>query len=115
MDDDGNIEYTKAGFGASPWKPSIHMPRWASRITLGLTEVRVQRLQEISEEDAKAEGVWGDEPYQGVGDLPSDRFAALWDSINEKRGFGWNTDPFVWCLSFKRVAQAALDAVGGEG
>ena len=88
-----------------PWKPSIFMPRWASRITLEIVEVRVQRLQDISEEDARAEGVG---PLRADGRMPygvfaSDGFADLWDSINMKRGFGWNVNPFVWAITFKRV------------
>lgn len=95
-----------------PWKPSIHMPRWACRITLEITDVRVQQLQEISEEDAQAEGV----EWYGVADLrpngelregPSIAYRAgfhdLWDSINSKRGLGWNTNPWVWALTFKRI------------
>lgn len=89
-----------------PWKTSIFMPRWASRITLEIVEVRVQRLQDISEEDARAEGVG---PLRADGRMlygaypASDEFADLWDSINMKRGFGWNGNPFVWAITFKRV------------
>jgi hypothetical protein len=93
---------------AGPWKPSIHMPRWASRITLELTDVRVQRLQEISEEDAKAEGIQTDDMNHVVrpdginwGGARGE-FAALWESINGKRA-PWDSNPFVWCLTFKLV------------
>lgn len=127
--------------GKGNWKPSIHMPRWASRITLEITEVRVQRVQEISEEDAKAEGVkphveakwWqgyhkddpllhqcapadinGDppdwlieaKPYRDLSHLNKDAkqmFRFLWDSINEKRGFGWDKNPWTWAIAFKRI------------
>lgn len=71
---------------------SIHMPRWASRITLEITNVRVERVQEISEEDAKAEGVDSVKSFKD-----------LWNSIYFERGFGWNKNPWVWVLEFKRV------------
>jgi len=91
-----------------PWKPSIHMPRWASRITLEVTGVRVERLQEISERDAEAEGIDESgtkcivcgEPYA----CAVDGFACLWDSINSKRGYSWDSNPWVWVIEFKREA-----------
>lgn len=85
--------------GALPWRPSIHMPRWASRITLEITDVRVQRVQDISEEDALAEGCRSQIKHSAA-------FADLWDSINESRGFGWNANPYVWALTFRRVEQS---------
>ena len=81
------------------WLPSIHMPRWASRLTLRVADVRVERLQAITNDDARAEGVneWGgDEPgdYRG-------EFRDLWDSINGKRpGCSWADSPWVWVVSF---------------
>jgi len=75
------------------------MPRWASRITLELTDVRVQRLQEISAEDAVAEGCSA-LPDNGIA---LSRFTDLWNSINEKRGYGWGVNPWVWALTFKRL------------
>lgn len=93
------------------WRPSIHMPRWASRILLEVTDVRVERVQDLSEQDAQAEGVVpADEPLD-VDDAgivtwaPSHReaFAHLWDSINAKRGYGWASNPWVWVVGFKRV------------
>ena len=93
------------------WRPSIHMPRWASRISLEILDVRVQRLQEITEEDAQAEGIfkrgyWWD--IVGEGDGISDKgardaFPTIWNTINKKRDFGWDQNPFVWVLTFKRV------------
>lgn len=90
------------------WKPSIHMPRWASRLTLQVTEVRVQRLQDISEEDAKAEGVDAVEDGEllpdGSGSMEWSYwlgFRRLWDSINAKRGHSWESNPYVWAISFK--------------
>lgn len=85
------------------WKPSIHMPRWASRINLEITDIRVERLQEINEEDAKHEGV----KRINAGDFGmetwSSAFRNLWDSINSKRGYGWDTNPWVWVIEFKRI------------
>ena len=84
------------------WKPSIFMPRWASRITLEITSVRVERLKDISEADAEAEGVCpnGNQFY------PKDQykwaFRDLWDSINSARGYGWDVNPWVWVIEFRR-------------
>lgn len=81
------------------WTPSIHMPRWASRLTLEVTEVRVQRLQDISEEDARAEGVAG--PFDALF-TPRRRFESLWDSINgERPGCSWEANCWVWAVSFR--------------
>lgn len=87
----------------------IFMPRWASRITLEITEVRVQRIQEISEEDVKAEGIDYDSDlfnaYEPHWDLKLvDAFRRLWDSINGKKpGCSWKDNPFVRAISFRRV------------
>lgn len=89
-------------------RPSIHMPRWASRITLEITDVRVERLNDISEEDAKAEGF-------GLGAiLKSERFgrymsagqfgfASLWESINGEGS--WAANPYVWVIEFEKVGE----------
>jgi hypothetical protein len=97
---------------APPWKPGIHMPRWASRIMLEITEVRVQLLQEIEGEDAAAEGIavarCGCEVCAHSSAMcPADasahieEYAALWDSINGKRA-PWSSNPWVWALTFRR-------------
>lgn len=97
--------------------PSIHMPRWASRITLEVTNVRVERVQDISEEDAKAEGVQRNNflstnPFEsGIHNvrLSAEKtsykieFRNLWNSINEKRGYGWDKNPWVWVIDFKEI------------
>lgn len=92
------------------WEPSIHMPRWASRITLEITGVRVERVQDISEADAKAEGApigyYERETLDGLEAVPTDRrggFRALWDSINGQRGYGWQANPWVWVVEFRKV------------
>lgn len=98
-----------------PWKPSIHMPRWASRITLEVTSIRVERLRDISEEDAEAEGI------QFIRDVPDvdetlsakELFEVLWDSINGKRGYGWKVNPWVWVVGFV-PAKVACTARGGR-
>lgn len=85
--------------GETPkWKPSIHMPRWASRITLEIVNVRVERLQDITVGDAWAEGC----PNSDVNVIP-DWFIPLWAGINAARGNGWDDNPWVWAIEFKRV------------
>lgn len=101
------------------WKPSIFMPRWASRILLEVVSARVERVQDISEADAKAEGAeakrWGDLKQIPTSllmrfgrNLPIDPlyvygFGELWDSINSARGYGWDVNPWVWVVEFKRI------------
>jgi hypothetical protein len=98
----GETYYLSSGYKPSRWRPSIHMPRWASRITLEVTGVRVQRLQEISEEDARAEGTAG--PFDALF-TPRLRFERLWDSINSARpNCSWEANPWVWCMSFRRAS-----------
>ncbi|WP_392739075.1 hypothetical protein AB3M75_16790 [Serratia ureilytica] len=93
-DADDNLRYG--------WKPSIHMPRWASRITLEITAVRVERLNDISEEDARAEGaptelcIIGEKHYMG--------FRTLWKSIYGEES--WSANPWVWVIEFRRVGGA---------
>lgn len=114
------------------WKPSIHMPRWASRLTLRLTDVRVERVQDISEEDSAAEGVrtsflplagpngttvWHVEEYptpkcstEGARDC----FAGTWNYINSPKGYGWEANPWVWCLSFSVIHQNIDEVIRSE-
>jgi hypothetical protein len=91
------------------WKPSIHMPKAAARIWLEVTNVRGERLREITEEDAIAEGI-----RIGIGGMPyfscREAFAALWNSLNAKRGYGWDSNPFVWAISFKTLEGGKLSA-----
>jgi hypothetical protein len=122
------------------WRSPIHMPRWASRITLRVTDIRVERVQEITEADAMAEGAtrrdsgWSLD-WSRVGELSrfatasavkgrdlaalSERDIALgtartafgnrWDAINAKRGFSWDSNPWVWVVAF-----AKLEELSGE-
>ncbi|EPN2845315.1 hypothetical protein ACYQSV_000276 [Klebsiella aerogenes] len=106
-DDDGYED------GRSCWKPSIHMPRAASRILLEITDVRVERLNAISEEDARAEGIidggclnCGEpEPCGCANPEPdaTDAFAYLWQSIYGQEN--WNANPWVWVIEFKRIEE----------
>lgn len=94
--------------GVRKWKPSIFMPRDASRITLEITGLRLERLHDISEEDAAAEGWPGPDPtLSGVEEIrrayPIGWYAGLWNSIN---GVGaYDRNPWVWVISFKRISR----------
>jgi len=90
------------------WRPSIHMPRWASRITLEITDIRVERLQAISDKDARAEGVDCVHEAESAGVpveevRPRSAFRALWDRINGEDA--WDANPWVWVIEFKRIDQ----------
>lgn len=91
------------------WRPSIHMPRWASRITLEVTGVRVERLQAISEDDAQAEGCEPRQPLMAGGIVIPGQwrlgYRALWESINGPGS--WDTNPWVWVLEFRRVGASS--------
>jgi hypothetical protein len=92
--------------GHTKWRPSIHMPRWASRITLDVVNVRVERLQDISEADAKLEGMPGLEPHQSYAGFLGpyrEQFRGDWDAIYANRGLGWNANPWVWAVDFRMV------------
>lgn len=129
-DNFGGFEY-KADYDLAAdlikWKPPIFMPREASRILLEIKDIRVERVQEISQVDAMEEGVfclkkgWVDTMFPEyaevlslwntgkhgnkppLGPTPIMRFEKLWDSINEPRGYGWNVNPWVWVVEFKMI------------
>lgn len=91
-----------------PWRPSIFMPRKLSRITLEITEVRVERLRAITGGDAWEEG------FRARDDVGTyyhskeriERFAEGWDEINAKRGYSWDDNPWVWAITFKTVKES---------
>lgn len=85
------------------WRSPIHMPRWASRILLEITEVRVERLQAISESDAEAEGVYQESDLDPFDISARWLFCQIWNRLNARRGFGWDVNPWVLALTFKRV------------
>ncbi len=99
------------------WKwgrhPNIHLPKKHTRNRLKVTGIKVERVQDISEEDAKAEGVEPQEikHLREIAETIPDSsycphkltFSELWDSINEKRGYGWDVNPFVWVIEFNKL------------
>ena len=111
-----NIYFYKAdvlrGSENGKWKPSIFMPKEAARIWLEVTDIRVERIQDISENDAQEEGCPGKLLKELIPDsieinryslTPSEQFIELWDKINKLRGYGWDKNPWVWVISFKRL------------
>ena len=102
------------------WRSPYHMPRWACRLILEVTGVRVERVQDISDDDCEAEGIFNasglhlahcsrthfhpDHDCQCGDNSPQDEFAKLWDSINGKRdGCSWEANPWVWVVTFRKV------------
>lgn len=103
LDEDGFRAWNKDGTAKSPWRPSIHMPHEASRITLEVTNVRVERLQDISWLDAIAEGI--KDPKVAALRIDDEvgtvqKFRKLWDSIYSKK-HPWDSNPWVWVYEFK--------------
>ena len=95
---------TGCGLSSSPkWKPSIHMPRWASRINLEITGIRVERLNDISEADARAEGCRSNADTLAETGYATcrDAFRDLWESINGPGS--WDANHWVWCIEFRRL------------
>jgi hypothetical protein len=102
------VEYAAEQENQRKWRPSIFMPRYLSRIVLEVTDVRVERLMEITDRDAVNEGITmslargmnfkndGLEGFRGY-------FAILWNDLNADRGYGWETNPWVYRIEFKRI------------
>jgi len=97
------------------WRASIHMPKTATRIWLKVTNVRVERLQEITEEDVAAEGVkqlengmWESDFQFGWFYNPIIAFKRLWNSLNAKKGYGWNVNPWVFVIEFRRLSNEEM-------
>ncbi len=96
------------------WRPSIHMPKWAARLWLRVLDVRAERVQEISGEDCREEGVrlsrcgcevCAHSPVMCPSDASAHimEFGELWDSINARRGYPWDSNPWVWAYTFERT------------
>ena len=120
------------------WTPSIHMPRWASRLTLEITDVRVERVQAITETGAEAEGCESDEYLERlehfeccaprgldipvIGPTMRGEFEYLWDSIygsTKSLGFypgdlNWSRNPWVWVIEFKVIHANVDDVLKGQ-
>ena len=108
------------GTEAPKWRPSVHMPRGAARVFLRVTGVRVGRVQDITPGDCLDEGVMNETCYNcllqagkcrpqrdvdifcGGDDAIIDKYAELWGSLNAKRGYGWDANPWVWVIEFER-------------
>jgi hypothetical protein len=103
-DDDHDAAIYRAGWdrsnGGFRWRPSVHMPGWASRITLEVTGVRVERLQKISEADAIAEGVTAGK-YRGLERAVALTYSDLWEQMHGPSS--WAANPWVWVVEFKRL------------
>lgn len=123
-----NETYDKFGMVGGGWKPSIYMPRKVSRITLEIVGVRLERLQDISEQDAIAEGAkhfsdlpsihpWGQDPRWSMEENPPSTehcldsarfaFANFWNKLNGDRGYPWDSNPFVWVVEFKKLGASS--------
>jgi len=101
-------DYIKT-FEKTIWRPSIFMPRWASRIDLEITDIRVERLQEISSSDCLAEGLSVNSSGIGQQAIELDyKFKQLWNSLNAKRCYSWESNCWVWVIEFKRQISTEL-------
>lgn len=117
----GRYFYKASENGDFKWKPSIHMPKEAARIWLKVTNVRVERLQDITPKDAKNEGV-GNLFYEDIGysekdygtevdpeyGIAKEQFAWLWDSTIKKSDlaqYGWDANPYVWVIEFEKCEE----------
>ena len=114
---DGTIlYYADCGPDENKWKPSIHMPKEAARIWLEVVNVRVERVQEITAHECILEGISSEDVLYNTpvsGDFAQytiNQFKNLWNSINAKRGYGWDSNPFVWAISFKVLEGGKLSA-----
>ncbi len=110
-------KYTDHGLETEEWLkkyglgrlfPAIFMPRWAARLILEITAIRAGRIQDITEAEAKAEGMSFNEEYYQFGrdygaETYSELFKRFWDSIYRKKGFGWAVNPWVWITDFRKL------------
>lgn len=97
----------ETSYDIGKWRPSIHMQRWASRITLEVISIKVRRIQSILPSETVKEGMATEQHISEETRIrfAYDRFPELWNSINAKRGFGWDVNPWVWVIEFRKVDQ----------
>lgn len=118
------VSYKADGYGNpcdGGWTSPMFIPRWASRILLEITDIRVERLQDISEADAVKEGIRSLSTYRGSSNTlypdysgkihglfknPIDSYHTLWYSLNAKKGYPWSSNPWVWVVEFKVIEVA---------
>ena len=102
---DTYVDENGVGHDHAPWRPSIHMPKDAARIWLKVTDVRVERLQDITSEQIYREGTEVEEPFVLNGEEKRYAFSVLWDSTIKKSDldrYGWDANPWVWVIEFER-------------
>jgi len=115
-DGDEAPTWDEGPFEFSGWRSSIHMPRWASRLTLEVTDVYVKQLQNMGKYDAQAEGFWPNGHVQDTdgcdvwcpkasAEEAKSQFIDYWDSRYDKQGFGWNANPWVFVVNFKDITK----------
>jgi len=99
-------------YNTSIWRPSIHMPRWASRLTLEVTDVRAERVQDINDTDIRSEGFGLDGDAVAWGADLRGEFSNLWDALHGEQ-YQWNANPWVWAIAFA-VHRCNVDNLVGE-
>lgn len=125
---DGYIYPTEVGGAGQKWHPSIHMPKEAARLFLRVTDVRAERLQDITPEQARSEGCDGrcNCPSSGAPgslscverDFSIEKFESVWDSTIKPTNlhrYGWDANPWVWAIEFERVSKDEALGGGGDG
>lgn len=105
------------------WRSPIFMPREAARLFLKVKTVRVERLHDITENDARNEGVkdpydyqepsYYNQPHVRGMEINKSAFAGLWDNLNAKRGYSWETNPWVWAIEFERINKKEVERLEG--
>lgn len=113
---DYKADFLQSEYTEHTWRPSIFMPKAAARIWLKVTDVKCERVQQITGDDCRKEGMHAtlDEFYAEkpgfCGEIERNAFEVLWDHLNAKRGYAWDSNPWVFVISFTRITKEELDA-----